>query len=337
MTQWKTELVPPAPRIAVDHMGEGKLVICMHGIGGNRTNWHDQLPEFGRHFHAGSWDARGYGMSDDYEGPFEFHDFARDLVRVLDHFGARKAHLVGLSMGGLIAMDFNALFPDRVATLTLCDSLPGFGHLSPEQSREFIRLRLEPLLAGKELKEIAPGVAQSLISKSSPPAAFQRMIDSMCALHKHSYIKTIEGSANSGRADRAGKDSRSDARGGGRGRPAHAAVAGALDGRADCRGAADDHQKCGPSAELRAAARVQRRGAAIPTGASRRRRIKAAHPIDADAEREAEQFSRARAGAGRAPGCDTARAAELRSHRASCVRGGRTRAFPRRRRAPRRR
>jgi 3-oxoadipate enol-lactonase len=198
MTQWKTELVPPAPRIAVDHMGEGKLVVCMHGIGGNRTNWHDQLPEFGRHFHASSWDARGYGTSDDYEGPLDFHDFARDLARVLDHLGARKAHLVGLSMGGLIAMDFNALFPKRVATLTLCDSLPGFGHLSPEQSREFIRLRLEPLLAGKELKEIAPGVAQSLISKSSPPAAFQRMIDSMCALHKHSYIKTIEGSANSG-------------------------------------------------------------------------------------------------------------------------------------------
>ena len=119
MAQWKTELVPPAPRIAVDHMGEGKLVVFMHGIGGNRTNWHDQLPELGRHFRAASWDARGYGMSDDYEGPLDFHDFARDLNRVLDHFGARKAHLVGLSMGGLIAMDFNALFPERVATLTM--------------------------------------------------------------------------------------------------------------------------------------------------------------------------------------------------------------------------
>jgi 3-oxoadipate enol-lactonase len=195
MSQWKTEIVPPAPRIAVDHMGNGGLVICLHGIGGNRTNWHDQLPEIGRHFHAGSWDARGYGSSDDYEGPLDFHDFARDLARVLDHFGARKAHLVGLSMGGLIAMDFHAMFAHRVATLTLCDTLPGFTYLSPEQSREFIRLRLEPLLAGKELKEIAPGVAQSLISKSSPPAAFRRVIDSMCALHRDSYIKTIQGTA----------------------------------------------------------------------------------------------------------------------------------------------
>jgi 3-oxoadipate enol-lactonase len=192
---WKTDLVPPTPRIAVDHMGEGKLVICLHGIGGNRTNWHDQLAEFGRHFHAASWDARGYGLSDDYEGPLEFHDFARDLARVLDHFGAHKAHLVGLSMGGLIAMDFATLFPDRVATLTLCDTLPGFGHISPAQSREFIRLRLEPLLAGKELKDIAEGVARSLISKSAPSTAFKRVVASMCALHKQSYIKTIQGSA----------------------------------------------------------------------------------------------------------------------------------------------
>jgi len=195
MAEWKTDLVPPAPRIAVDHTGEGKLVICLHGIGGNRTNWHDQLPEFARHFQAASWDARGYGLSDDYEGPLDFHDFARDLRRVLDHFGAKRAHLVGLSMGGLIAMDFSALFPERVATLTLCDTLPGFSHLSPEQSREFIRLRLEPLLAGKELSAIANEVARSLISKDSSPAVFQRVVESMCALHRESYIKTIRGSA----------------------------------------------------------------------------------------------------------------------------------------------
>jgi 3-oxoadipate enol-lactonase len=82
-----------------------------------------------------------------------------------------------------------------VATLTLCDSLPGFSHISPEQSREFVRLRLEPLLAGKELKEIAPGVAQSIISKSAPSAVFQRFIDSMCALHRQSYIKTLQGAS----------------------------------------------------------------------------------------------------------------------------------------------
>src|SRR6266851_5855451 len=59
MAEWKTDYIPGPPRIAVDHCGAGPLVIFMHGIGGNRSNWHDQLPEFGRHFHAAAWDGRG--------------------------------------------------------------------------------------------------------------------------------------------------------------------------------------------------------------------------------------------------------------------------------------
>jgi 3-oxoadipate enol-lactonase len=81
-------------------------------------------------------------------------------------------------------------------TLTLCDSLPGFSHLSDEQRREFIRLRQEPLLAGKEPKDIAPAVAKSLLGKSPRPEAFERLVASMSALHKESYLKTIASLAN---------------------------------------------------------------------------------------------------------------------------------------------
>ena len=193
MATWTTDYVPGPPRIAVDQSGAGQLVILMHGIGGNRTNWHDQLPVFAAHFRAVSWDARGYGESDDYEGPLDFGDFARDLARVLDHFRSPRAHLVGLSMGGMIAMDFYSRYPKRVATLTICDSLPGFNHLTAEQRREFVRLRQEPLLAGKEPKDIAPAVAETLIGRSASPGSFERLVASMSALHKESYLKTIAG------------------------------------------------------------------------------------------------------------------------------------------------
>ena len=49
----------------------------------------------------------------------QFERWADDVVRVIDYFGARKAHIVGLSMGGRIAMDLVSRYPDRVATLTL--------------------------------------------------------------------------------------------------------------------------------------------------------------------------------------------------------------------------
>jgi 3-oxoadipate enol-lactonase len=196
MSEWKTDYVPGAPRIAIDHLGDGALVLFMHGIGGNRTNWHDQLPVFAEKFHAASWDARGYGASDDYAGPLDFSDFSRDLLRMLDHLKVGRAHLVGLSMGGLIAFDFHTSHPDRVATLTICDSMPGMTGLSDDARREFIRIRQEPLLNGKEPRDIAPSVAKTLVGKSAKAGSFERLVASMSALHKESYIKTIAATTN---------------------------------------------------------------------------------------------------------------------------------------------
>ena len=189
-----TEFIPGPVRIAVDRIGEGPLLVLLHGIGGNRTNWRDQIPVFSECFTAVAWDARGYGLSDDYEGPLDFKNFADDLERVLDHYGAQKAHLLGLSMGGRIIQDFYQMWPERVATLTLCDTRSGDFHQTPEARAEFVRLRKEPLLLGKTPEEMAPPVAASLIGPTSPREAFQRLVDSMAALHTESYIKAIEAS-----------------------------------------------------------------------------------------------------------------------------------------------
>ncbi len=189
----KTERIDPAPRIAVDHMGEGPLVVLLHGIGGNRTNWRDQLAAFAARFHAVAWDARGYGLSDDYDGPLTYRDFCDDLLRVLDHFKADKAHLVGLSMGASIIQDFYAQHPHRVASMVLADTRPGFeAAFDPVAREEFLRLRLHPLREGKEPADIAPAVARSLMDPSAGEAVYARLVESMQALHKASYMKAIE-------------------------------------------------------------------------------------------------------------------------------------------------
>jgi 3-oxoadipate enol-lactonase len=190
----KTEHIGPAPRIAVDRMGEGPLVVFLHGIGGNRTNWRDQLPAFAPRFHAVAWDARGYGLSDDYDGPLHYNSFCDDLLRTLDHFKADKAHLIGLSMGGSIIQDFYAQHPQRVASMVLADTRPGFEAPFDAAARaEFLRLRLEPLRAGKPLAEMAPAVARSLMGASAGEEVYERLVESMKALHMESYMKTIEG------------------------------------------------------------------------------------------------------------------------------------------------
>lgn len=189
-----TEFVPGDGRIAIDRMGEGPPLVMLHGIGGNRTNWGDQLPVFADRFTTVAWDARGYGLSDDYEGDLDFKDFSRDLLRVLNHLGARKAHLLGLSMGGRIIQDFYEMWPERVASLTLCDTRSGDFHQTPESRAEFVRLRKQPLVEGKTPAEMAPAVAETLIGPTSSRESFQRLVDSMAALHVESYIKAIEAS-----------------------------------------------------------------------------------------------------------------------------------------------
>jgi 3-oxoadipate enol-lactonase len=197
-----TAFVGPAPRLAVNVAGHGPLVVFLHGIGGNRSHWDDQLAAFAPEFTACAPDVRGYGESDDYDGPLAFGDLAGDVLRIVDHFGAARAHLVGLSLGGRVARDLCLRHPDRVATLVLCNTHPGFDALTPEQVDAFIRSRQGPLLGGKTPAELAPDLARNVLGKSASPRARERLLASLAALRKDAYLKTLESSVRDDRGAR---------------------------------------------------------------------------------------------------------------------------------------
>lgn len=192
MTAMRNEKIGPAPRLSVNCMGQGEVVVLLHGIGGNKLNWRDAMPALADSFHVVAWDARGWGESDDYDGPLSFDDLANDLLRLLNHFEADRAHLVGLSMGGRIAMHFAERHQSRIASLVLCDTTRGVEGWSEEQRAAFVRSRQEPLLNGKDVSDIAISVARTLVSPTASEDAMAQMVDSMMRLHKESYLKAIE-------------------------------------------------------------------------------------------------------------------------------------------------
>ena len=183
-----------APRIAVEHIGAGPLVMFLHGIGGDRSTWAHQMTAFAANgYCAAAWDTRGYGDSDDYDGALSFTDIADDLARVLDAFAVNRAHIVGTSMGGRISLEFYANHPDRFATLTLAGVHARFGAFSLEAQRQFVDARRKPLIEdGLDPVDIAPAVIGKLAGPNSPDDARTRAIAAMARLHKHSYIKTVE-------------------------------------------------------------------------------------------------------------------------------------------------
>ncbi|MDA0238934.1 MAG: alpha/beta hydrolase [Proteobacteria bacterium] len=187
--------VEGTPRLGFNEIGAGPPVVFLHGIGGNRMSWTDQQMAVSDMCTAISWDARGYGQSDDYRGPLDFSDFGDDLARLLDARGIGKAHLVGLSMGARILMDFFPRYRDRVATLTLCDCFFSYATaLSPEKQREFVELRQKPLKEGKSPVDLAPALIDSLVGPNCSEAARDLLYQSLVDIHVESYLKTIEAS-----------------------------------------------------------------------------------------------------------------------------------------------
>lgn len=191
MAEFETIIIEGAPRLALSVAGAGELVVMLHGVGGNRRNWFSQIAALEPSFRAVAWDARGYGDSDNYVGAFGFGDVSNDLLRVLDHFGAERAHLIGLSMGGNIAMDFALRYPDRVASLVLADTDRGMRFLPADSREEFLRLRETPILAGVALDEMAGPILENLLGPDAKPEARREMSDSIRCLHRESYVKAI--------------------------------------------------------------------------------------------------------------------------------------------------
>ncbi len=184
--------VEGTPRVGFDEIGEGPPVIFLHGIGGNRTTWAVQQLAIADLCTAISWDARGYGQSDDYDGPLNFSDFGDDLERLLDARGIEQAHLIGLSMGARILMDFFPRYRERVATLTLCDCFFSYATaLSPEKQQEFIDLRQKPLKEGKSPADLAPTLIGSLVGPNCSQWAYDQLYQSLVDIHVDSYLKTI--------------------------------------------------------------------------------------------------------------------------------------------------
>ena len=189
----ETLFVAGKPRIAIDQQGSGEVLLFVHGIGGNRTNWSEQLEFFAPRFRAVAIDVRGWGLSEDYDGPLDFDDVTADIARVLAHLGAADCHIVGLSMGDLIAQHVLWRQPQIIRSAVFADTSAGPGEEHDALwIEEFLRLRKAPLLSGLTPADIAPTVARSLAAPNAPASSTKRLEESIAALHKESYLKALD-------------------------------------------------------------------------------------------------------------------------------------------------
>ena len=112
-------------RIAWERHGSGPPLLLIHGLGYARWGWEPVLPGLAERFSVVSFDNRGIGESDAPPGPYTAAQMAADAVQVLDEAGIERAHVVGTSLGGMVAQEVALGHPDRVGRLVLCCTTPG--------------------------------------------------------------------------------------------------------------------------------------------------------------------------------------------------------------------
>jgi 3-oxoadipate enol-lactonase len=99
---------------------DGPTVVFGGSLASNLSMWEPILPRFTGSFDVVRYDLRGHGSSPVPAGPYEIADLGADLLALLDRLSIQRAHLVGLSLGGMAAMWAAAHAPDRVDRLVLC-------------------------------------------------------------------------------------------------------------------------------------------------------------------------------------------------------------------------
>jgi len=106
-----------------DDVGAGPPLVFVHGLGSSSRDWAEQVDHFADEYRVLRVDLRGHGRSDRGAGPYHMAQFARDLAVLLRRLDATPAHIVGLSMGGMVTLQLGADAPRLVRSLVVANSV----------------------------------------------------------------------------------------------------------------------------------------------------------------------------------------------------------------------
>lgn len=167
--------------------GEGTPLVLLHGIGSGSQSWRGQLDGLSGDYRVIAWDAPGYGGSDALPGdaPPAAH-YVEALAALLGALGLDRFHLVGHSLGAMMAAAFVHRFPDRPITLALGSPAAGYGAANDDIRKERLEARLHLIdVLGPE--GMARERAHTLLSSAASREALEAVRAVMAGLRPDGY------------------------------------------------------------------------------------------------------------------------------------------------------
>ncbi|HEY8591975.1 MAG TPA: alpha/beta fold hydrolase [Sphingomicrobium sp.] len=168
-------------RIGYDEAGAGNAVpiVFLHGVGSNKSVWRPQLAFFGQHRRAVAFDYPGYGDSDPAPEGTTRDDYATAILSALDELGIARAHICGLSLGGVAAIAMHDAAPERCASLVLADTFA----VHPDGHGIYDR----SIAASGNLRAMAEARVDVLLAQPADPAIRSEVVETMAAIDPAAY------------------------------------------------------------------------------------------------------------------------------------------------------
>lgn len=175
-------------RVSYLESGEGESILFLHGLNGNGGSWMEQLNSLSGQYRVVAWDAPGYGESDLAGETVDA--LARVALEFMERTFTGPVHLVGHSMGGLVAMKVAMLAPERVRRLVLSCTHPGHGLSRDEGANDRYRRRLEEL---KSLSAMEYGRRRA--KGMLPEGTGDRVIENVARIAAESRLEGVAAAA----------------------------------------------------------------------------------------------------------------------------------------------
>jgi 3-oxoadipate enol-lactonase len=159
--------------------GEALPIVFLHGVGSDKSVWRPQLAYFGQFRRAVAFDYPGYGDSDPAPEGTSRDDYASAILSAMRELGIARAHVCGLSLGGVIAIAMSAADADRCASLVLADTF------AVHPDGEAIHQR--SLAASSDLRAMAEARVDVLLAQPADPAIRSEVVETMARIEPAAY------------------------------------------------------------------------------------------------------------------------------------------------------
>ena len=159
--------------------GDAIPIVFLHGVGSDKSVWRPQLDHFAAERRAIAFDYPGYGDSDPARDGTTRDDYAAGILSAMLELGVARAHICGLSLGGVVAIAMHAAAPDRCASLILADTFA----VHPDGQAIYDR----SIAASSDLRAMAEARVDVLLAQPADPAVRSEVVETMARIDPAAY------------------------------------------------------------------------------------------------------------------------------------------------------